>query len=313
MVTDNGWPLLSYGQGKATFETIHLWTQIVGKIKLSLMPWQNHSWHVTLHFTATGFTTQLIPYGSGHFQIDFNFIAHRLEVTTSAGLQRHFPLTDISVAGFYEKLFSILQELGIAVHIKTIPSEMVDGIPFPEDNVHHTYIPQQAQALHLAFLKVYDVFLRFRAEFKGKSSPIHLFWGSFDLAYSRFCGRSAPLHPGGVPNLPDWVAQEAYSDEVSSSGFWPGSEAVHDPAFYAYIYPEPEGYKESAVQPAEAYYHPELREFILPYQAVQSSQAPEQMLLSFLRSTYNSCSSLAGWDRKSLEAINLVGAHTPNG
>lgn len=297
----NSWPTLSYEKGKDTYATLHMCTQIVGKIKLALVPWQNHSWHITLHIVPTGLTTHTIPYEGKHFQIDFNFIKHQLEISTSTGEQRNFSLQHISVADFYRLLFAQLDELNIHVQIKPIPVELPDPIPFQQDTQHATYDVEQVVAFHQALLCIQDVFMKFRTGFKGKSSPIHFFWGSFDLAYSRFCGRRAPKHPGGIPHMPDSVAQEAYSHEVASSGFWTGNDMLPSPSFYAYIYPEPEGYKDAMIQPKEAYYHKDMREFILPYDAVQQSDHPEATLLAFLNSTYINCTALAEWDRSALE------------
>ncbi|WP_247233164.1 DUF5996 family protein [Telluribacter sp. SYSU D00476] len=298
------WPELSFEKARATYETLHLWTQIVGKIRLTKTPWINHSWHVTLYVTPTGLTTSTIPDVNKPFQIDFDFHKHQLLIKTSAGEERFFDLQELSVAGCYEKVLSALRQLGIEVDIHPVPNELVDPIPFHEDHAHATYDPQQAAALHQALLRAQEVFTRFRSEFRGKCSPVHFFWGSFDLAVTRFSGREAPKHPGGVPNLPDWVAQEAYSQEVSSCGFWPGSGAFPQAAFYSYIYPEPDGYKQATVQPEQAYYHPQLGEFILPYEVIQRAENPSAMLLGFLRSTYEAAADLAQWDRSALE-MNL--------
>ncbi len=295
------WPLLSFDEAKETYETIHLWTQIIGKIKLSKMPWVNHSWHVTLSVTPTGLTTAALADGEQHFQIELDLLQHHLHIETSKGQSRSFPLVALSVAGCYDKLMKALQELHIQVAIKTIPNELENPIPLDKDYTHATYNPMHATALHQVLLQAQKVMTQFRAAFKGKCSPVHFFWGSFDLAVSRFSGRTAPKHPGGVPNLPDWVAQEAYSHEVSSCGFWPGSEAVPFAAFYAYIYPEPEGYSKAIVKPEGAYYHPVLREFVLPYDALQTAQDPEGALLAFLQSTYAAAADLAKWDRPALE------------
>ena len=297
----NNWPELSYEKGKDTYSTIHMWTQIVGKIKLALLPWVNHSWHVTLHIIPTGLTTQTIPYEGKHFQVDFNFIVHELQISTSLGERKSFSLIGISVAEFYRKFFEALNALDIHVKIKPVPVELPDPIPFEQDTTHATYDIAQVTAFHQALLCIQDVMLEFRSAFKGKSSPIHFFWGSFDLAYSRFCGRRAPRHPGGIPHLPNSVAEEAYSHEVASCGFWTGNDMLPSPSFYAYIYPEPAGYKDATAQPKEAYYNKTLGEFILPYEAVQKSADPEQALLSFLNSTYKNCTTLAEWDRAALE------------
>lgn len=295
------WPELSFAAAKPTYETLHLMTQIVGKIRLGNTPWINHSWHVTLYVTPSGLTTSTMRAEEKYFQIEFDFLQHQLQIKTSAGEARHFDLENLSVAGCYTHVLATLRELGIPADIHPIPNELEDPIPFPEDDRHATYDPDQAAALHQALLQAQAVFTQFRAEFQGKASPVHFFWGSFDLAVSRFSGRPAPPHPGGVPNLPDWVAQEAYSQEVCSCGFWPGNEAFPAAAFYTYIYPEPEGYPKAAIQPAEAYYHPEMREFLLPYEAVQRAQDPTAMLLDFLRSTYAAAADLAQWDREALE------------
>jgi hypothetical protein len=301
VIEKTSWPKLSFEKGKDTYQTLHLWTQIVGKIKLAKLPWVNHSWHVTLSVTTTGFTTSTIMDASNHFQIDFNFIDHKLIITTQNSQLRQFDLKGLSVADFYTTVLTSLFDLGIEVKINPVPSEIANGIPFHEDTMHASYDEEQITSLHHAFLHAQVALMEFRSRFKGKCSPIHLFWGGFDLAVSRFSGRRAPLHPGGVPHLPDWVAQEAYSHEVSSAGFWLGNDAVPFAAFYSYIYPEPEDFKNAVVQPQEAYYHKELREFILPYEAVQQSADPEKKVLEFLTSTYKAAADLAKWERESLE------------
>ncbi len=298
---ENQWPILSYEKGKDTYATLHMWTQIVGKINLAVAPWINHSWHITQHLTPTGLSTLEMPYKNKNFQIDFDFIDHKLKVITSDGGLRDFDLEGNSVADFYRKIFEVLRELGIDLKIYSTPVEMVNPIPFEKDTVNATYDKTQAAALHQALLKVQNVLTHIRCNFTGKCSPVHFFWGSFDIAVSRFSGRKAPIHPGGIPNLPDWVAQEAYSHEVASFGFWPGSEALPEAAFYAYLYPEPEGYKDAQVKPTGTYYHETLREFILPYSIVQMSNDPDAMLLEFLNSTYEAGATLAKWDRYVLE------------
>jgi hypothetical protein len=295
------WPLLSYQSGKETYDTLHMWTQIVGKIKLATLPWINHSWHITLHITASGLTTQLMPYKDQNFQIDFDFIEHQLKIKTSKGELRKFSLQGISVADFYKNIFELLHDLNIDIKIKPVPVEILDPIPFEEDNFHKTYHVEDVTAFHKSLLLIQEVFLSFRSRFKGKCSPVHFFWGSFDLALSFFSGRKAPKHPGGVPGLPDWVAEEAYCREVSSCGFWTGSEALPEPAFYCYLYPEPEGYKTADLKPEGAYYNTTLGEFILPYSVVQQSAFPEETLLEFLNSTYDAGADLAKWDRLTLE------------
>ncbi|WP_316820369.1 DUF5996 family protein [Pedobacter gandavensis] len=299
---EHKWPILSYEKGKSTFETLQLWSQIVGKIKLAVMPWVNHSWHITLSITTTGLSTQSMRYHDHDFQIDFDFVAHILKITTSNGAVRQFDLHGLSVADFYAKIFKSLNELEINILIKPTPVELVDPIPFELDTIHASYQEEEVLAFHRALLKIQSVFMKFRAEFKGKCSPIHFFWGSFDLALSLFSGREAPKHPGGVPGMPNWVAVDAYCKEVSSCGFWTGSEDLKEAVFYCYLYPEPEGYKNADVQPSEAYYHQKLGEFILPYSAVQRAGDPEGKLLEFLRSTYSIGANLAKWDRGALDA-----------
>ncbi|MBC5775200.1 hypothetical protein H8S95_14065 [Pontibacter sp. KCTC 32443] len=296
-----GWPELNYHTSKDTLETLHLWTQIIGKIKLQMQPWVNHSWHVTLSVSPTGLTTGDLSHQGVHFQVDLNLVQHQLSIKTNAGQKRSFALFNMPVAEFYKKVMHALADLGIDVHIYKVPCELENPIPFDEDQTHKTYDPAQATALHQALLKAQEVLQQFRAKFRGKCSPVHFFWGSFDLAVSRFSGRTAPKHPGGVPNLPDWVAQEAYSHEVYSCGFWPGSEALPEAAFYAYIYPEPDGYRAAEIEPAEAYFHETLGEFILPYEAVRKADDPEAVLLSFLESSYEAAANLAKWDRQALE------------
>ena len=298
---DTKWPVLSYKEGKATYDTLHMFTQIVGKIKLATLPWVNHSWHVTLHITPTGLTTHNMPYKNENFQIDFDFIEHQLKIKTDKNEFRSFDLRGISVADFYRKIFEKLDELGVEIKIKPVPVELANPIPFKEDTVHATYEDGQVTAFHIALLRIQEVFMEFRSGFKGKCSPIHFFWGGFDLALSFFSGRRAPKHPGGVPGMPDWVAEEAYCREVSSAGFWTGNEMLPEPAFYCYLYPEPEGYKTAKVLPKGAYYHTTLGEFILPYSIVQQSKNPGEKVLDFLHSTYNIGADLAHWDRDMLE------------
>jgi hypothetical protein len=294
-------PELSYDIAKETYETIHLWTQIVGKIKLSKLPWINHSWHVTLFVTPYGLTTGDIPGNDNHFQINFNFLQRHLQIITSKNQEHIFDLQSLSVASFYNNILTALNKFGIDCKINPVPNELENPTPLHLDIVHATYNTKHAADLHKALLFSNDVFTQFRAEFTGKCSPVHFFWGSFDLAVSRFSGEKAPLHSGGVPNLPDWVAQEAYSHEVSSSGFWPGNQTVPFASFYNYIYPEPEGFKNYDVKPEYAYYDNNLREFLLPYQNVQQSENPSKTLLDFLHSTYEAAAYLSHWDRNNLE------------
>jgi hypothetical protein len=300
-MTKENWPELSFEKAKKTYETIHLWTQIAGKIKLAKLPWINHSWHVTLFVTPFGLTTGDIPANNKHFQINFDFLQHRLQIITSKKEEKIFELASLSVASCYQHILTTLLEFEIEFQINPIPNELENPIPLNLDKAHATYNPKHATDLHQALLIVNEVFNKFRAGFIGKCSPVHFFWGSFDLAVSRFSGREAPLHPGGVPNLPDWVVQEAYSHEVSSCGFWPGNDAVPFAAFYTYIYPEPENFKNSAVKPVNAYYDGNLKEFLLPYKEVQQSDTPSEILMEFLHSTYEAAANLSKWDRESLE------------
>lgn len=295
------WPRLSFEEGKDTYETLHLWTQILGKIKLESMPWINHSWHVTLEVTPTGLTTGDLPSEKKDFKIDLDLVDHKLHILTSRKEEKTFSLLELSVADFYEKVMTDLRSLEIDMKIRKIPNEMEDPIAFDEDKEHATYSPKVAIALQWALLKIHKVFTEFRAGFIGKCSPVHFFWGSFDLAVSRFSGRKAPVHPGGFPNLPDRVARESYSHEVSSCGFWPGNEMHPQAGFYCYFYPEPEGFSSEKVQPDSAYYHKVLGEFFLPYSEVQNATNPEQELMKFLNSTYEAGAKLAQWNRELLE------------
>jgi hypothetical protein len=279
--------------------TLQLWTQIVGKVRLELGPNINHFWGVTFYLTTRGITTSPIPYASGAFAIDFDFIRHVLRVTTSLGEERQFDLAPMAVAEFYERTMRILAELGVAVTIYAKPVEMVEAIPFAQDFKHGSYDPDAVHRYWSALIRVDAVFTEFRARFIGKCSPVHLFWGALDLAVTRFSGRPAPRHPGGVPHCADWVMQEAYSHEVSSAGFWAGA-GLGEAAFYSYAYPSPEGIAEWPVQPSDAYFNKQLGEFILPYEAIRASN-PRESLLEFLQSTYEGAAILATWDRAALE------------
>jgi hypothetical protein len=295
------WPELPLAAWADTYATLHLWLQIVGKVRLALSPWTNHSWHVTLYVSPTGLTTSGIACGAGSFEIDFDFIAHRLRVRASDGRTAGFALVPQTVAQFYAALMRELDDIGVHVRIYGKPNEIPDPIPFADDEVHRSYDPEYAHRFWRILVEADRVFKRFRARFLGKCSPVHLFWGAPDLAVTRFSGRRAPPHPGGVPNLPDRVTREAYSHEVSSAGFWPGGGAFPHPAFYAYAYPEPPGYAAAAVEPVAAAYNTDLREFILPYDAVREAADPDAALLAFLQSTYVAAADRAGWDRAALE------------
>jgi Family of unknown function (DUF5996) len=295
------WPELPTEAWRDTCATLQLWTQIVGKIRLARTPWLNHSWHVTLYVTARGLTTSPIPDGARSFEIAFDFIEHVLRISTSDGARRQFPLAGQSVASFYAMTIATLAELGIHVTIDEIPNELPDPIKFSQDTVHASYDGDAVGRFFQILLNADRVFKQFRTGFLGKASPVHFFWGSFDLAVTRFSGRRAPRHPGGVPHLADAVACEAYSHEVSSAGFWPGSGAIDYPAFYSYAYPEPAGYRTTKVKPDAAFFHETLGEFILPYDAVRSAADPDQALLDFLQSTYEAAANAAKWDRAALE------------
>jgi hypothetical protein len=302
------WPELPYAAWRDTALTLQLWTQIVGKIRLARTPWLNHSWHVTLYVTARGLTTSPIPDGARTFQIDFDFVDHVLWVRTSDGHFRQVVLKPMTVAEFYGDVLHALADLGIVVAINGKPNEIPDAIPFADDRVHASYDRDYANRFWRVLGASNEVFAEFRTGFLGKASPVHFFWGSFDLAVTRFSGRSAPRHPGGVPNLPDDVAQEAYSHEVSSAGFWPGSGAIDYPAYYSYAYPAPEGFASAPVRPAQAFFSKELGEFILPYDAVRTAADPRAVLLDFLQSTYDAAADLGKWDRAALEcAIGEAG------
>jgi hypothetical protein len=300
-MTDAAWPELSFDAWRETGSTLHLWTQIVGKIRLSLTPWVNHSWHVPLYLTARGLTTSPIPWRGTSFQIDFDFVSDNLLLYTSGGESRLLALAPMTVADFYRDLFARLAEVGIGPRIYARPNEVENAIPFAEDREHASYDAQAVHRFWRALAAADRVFKQFRARFIGKASPVHFFWGSFDLAVTRFSGRTAPPHPGGTPNLPDWVAREAYSHEVSSCGFWPGAEAMPKAVFYAYAYPEPSGFASWPVRPAEAGYDAGMGEFILPYDDVRRARSPEEALLDFCQSTYEAAAENANWDRKALE------------
>ena len=295
------WPDLPFAKWKDTCATLQMWTQIVGKIRRTQTPWINHSWHVPLYLTARGMTTSPMPYGARSFQIDFDFITHRLLIQTDDAMRRTMALAPRSVADFYQELFAHLAELDMDIKIHAAPNEVADAIPFDRDTVHASYDADYANRFWRALMQVERVFRQFRSGFVGKCSPVHFFWGSFDLALTRFSGRAAPLHPGGAPNCPDWVMQEAYSHELSSCGFWPGNDAMPYPAFYAYAYPEPPGFSACRVRPDQAGYNADLGEFILPYDAVRLAQSPDAALLGFLRDSYKAAADSGKWDRAALE------------
>jgi len=305
--TSETWPDLPLEAWKDTYATLHMWLQNVGKIRLVQCPWVNHSWHATLFVTARGLTTLPIPFGNQVFQIDLDFIAHQLVVQTADGAAGTLALEPQSVATFYSRLMGELHKLNLDVSIGKKPNEVADPIPFDRDEVHCAYDPEYATRFWRILVQADRVFKQFRARFTGKCSPVHFFWGAPDLAVTRFSGRPAPEHPGGIPSLPDWVTREAYSHEVSSCGFWPGGGPIPYPAFYSYAYPQPAGFAEVSVRPKEAFYTADLGEFILPYDVVRQAASPDSTLLDFLQTTYDAAADLARWDRASLELNGVAG------
>jgi hypothetical protein len=299
--TTTVWPELPYSAWRETCETLHLWTQIVGKIRIARTPWLNHSWHATLYVTARGLTTSPIPHGSRTFEMEFDFITHALVIRLSDGTSRTIPLVPRTVADFYATVMSALGELDIPVAIRDYPCEIAGAQRFSEDRVHGAYDEEYAQRFWRALVQIDRVFKEFRARFLGKGSPVHFFWGSFDLAVTRFSGRTAPLFSGKVPGVAPRVMQEAYSHEVSSAGFWPGGNGIDYPAFYAYAYPTPAGFKSCPVRPEAAAFNETLGEFLLPYEQVRQAPDPDAALLAFLQSTYEAAADTAKWDRTALE------------
>lgn len=295
------WPALPFAEWRETYATLHRWTQIVGKTRLALAPMENHWWQVTLYVTTRGLATSPMPSRGSTISVEFDFVDRVLRVQTSEGEERRNPLRAQSVADFYAEYMDTLRSLGHEVKIWPVPVELESVIPFPEDREHASYDPDAAHRCWQALVHADRCLKRFRGEFLGKSSPVHFFWGAFDLAATRFSGRPGPRYPGHVPNCADYVMIEAYSHECASSGFWPGNDALPEPAFYAYAYPEPQGYKDRAPGPSDAFYHTGLGEFILPYEAVRHAADPDGMVLAFLRSTYAAAAELGKWDRKALE------------
>jgi hypothetical protein len=298
---DDTWPSLPLEAWSDTCATLHMWTQIVGKIRLVQGPPLNHSWHVTLYVTSRGLTTSPMPYGTRTFEIDFDFIGHQVAIRSSDGGTAEVPLEAQSVARFYGRLMEALGRLDIHVDIRKKPNEVADPIPFDQDQVHQAYHPGFVNRFWRVLVQADRVFKGFRGRFIGKCSPVHFFWGAPDLAVTRFSGRPAPEHPGGIPNLPDRVTREAYSHEVSSAGFWPGGGPIPYPAFYSYAYPQPAGFPEAVVEPGGAFYSRDLGEFILPYDLVRQASSPDELLLAFLETTYAAAANLARWDRPALE------------
>jgi len=295
------WPDIPFEPWKDSCTTLHLWMQIVGKYRLSRTPWINHSWQATFYVTSRGLTTSLIEAGSHSVQFDFDLIEHRLIGSSTDGSTASFALEPMTVAEFYDRFLALTDELGVRIEIHGTPNEISDPIPFAKDTKHASYDADAVHRFWRALVQIDRVFKCFRTGFLGKVSPVHLFWGSFDLAVTRFSGRVAPMHPGGIPGLPDVVTREAYSHEVSSAGFWPGGGPVEYPAFYSYAYPTPAEFSVQPVAPAEAFFDQKAGEFLLPYSVVRNAPDPDQMLLSFLETTYDAAARLGRWNRAELE------------
>jgi hypothetical protein len=295
------WPALPLDEWRDSYATLHLYSQIVGKTRLALAPMENHWWQVVLYVTSRGLTTSPMPFGGRTVQVDFDFVDHELLARTSDGAAASFSLTPRTVADFYDEYMKLLHGLGVSVKIWPVPVELSEVIPFASDREHRSYDPEAVNRFWRVLVQAERVLHEFRGRFTGKASPVHFFWGSFDLAATRFSGRPAPPHPGGASNVGDWVMREAYSSELSSAGFWPGSGAVAEPAFYSYAYPEPPGFADALVSPEAAYYDRTMGEFILPYEAVRLAASPDETLMAFLQSTYEAAANLANWDRAGLE------------
>jgi hypothetical protein len=291
------WPVLPYAEGRDTLATLQRWTQIVGKVRLALTPWLNHGWQVPLYVSARGLGTSLVHADRRALEIDFDFVEHRLVVASADAPPRAFALEPMSVAAFYRRILAELAAIGVAVAIDTVPNEVEDRTPFPEDVVHASYDAAAVTRFWRALLEADRLLRIFRTSFLGKASPVHFFWGSFDLAVTRFSGRPAPLHPGGIPGLPDAVTREAYSHEVSSAGFWPGNDAFPQAAFYSYAYPSPERFASARVEPDGAVWSDAMGEWLLPYERVRSAADPDAAVLRFLESTYRAAADLGDWDR----------------
>jgi uncharacterized protein DUF5996 len=304
------WPDVGLEDWRETYTTLHLWTQLLGKTRLALSPPQNHWWHTALYVTTRGLTTSPIPYADRTFEVELDFVEQMLVARVSDGATRSFPLAAQSVADFYRAYLTLLRSLDINVTMRPVPSEVADPIPFPEDRIHATYHPNAALRCWRLMVRADRVMKAFRGRFIGKCSPVHFWWGGFDIACTRFSGRPAPPHPGGVPNIPDYVNREAYSHECISAGWWPGAKGgpVDTPVFYAYAYPEPPGCPEARVRPRGAQYHPVMREWILAYNVVRKAPDPDAALTEFLESTYEAAAGLAGWDRAALERPKAVRA-----
>jgi hypothetical protein len=295
----SNWPVLALSESTETMDALHLWTQIVGKVRLELEPMVNHWWQITLYVSARGLTTSLMPAGGVGLEMEFDFIEHRLDVRTTEGKTRGVPLAPGSIADFYAATMDALNAVGTPVHIYPQAQEMEDDVPFPEDTAPRPYDADAVHQYWLALVQMHRVMYAFRARFQGKVSPVHYFWGAPDLAVTRFSGRTAPRHGGGVPHCADWIQQMAYSHEVSSCGYWPGGS--EEGMFYSYAYPTPFGFGDRRVEPAAAFWNADLGEFLLPYTAVREADDPDALLLSFFQSTYEAAADLADWDRAALE------------
>ncbi|HEX9319122.1 MAG TPA: DUF5996 family protein [Nitrososphaeraceae archaeon] len=310
-VTSNTWPALPLAEWKETYETLHMWTQIVGKIRLKLTPLINHWWNVTLYVTARGLTTSAMNYDHRILQMNFDFIDHLLLIETNDGHTKSIALRPRSVTDFYQEVMASLVSLDMPITIWSTPAEVPNPVPFEQDQKHAAYDKEYVKRIWQILAQANRVFTEFRSRFLGKASPVHFFWGGFDLAVTRFSGRPAPLHPG-TPYGARFVDVEAYSREVSSCGFWPGGGPVDGPVFYAYAYPEPQGFKDYPIQPPEAFYSTGMGEFLLPYDVVRTSKSPDDILLSFLQSTYEAAAICGKWDRSVLERQDAVNALNTN-
>lgn len=307
----DAWPAIPFLEWQSTAAALHLYPQIVGKYRLANSPWVNHSWHATFYVTPRGLTTSMVPDGSGGIEIQFDLIDHLVHGHCGSGANDSFPLEPMTVADFHSQFVNMLTRLGASTTFHSSPNELPDPVPFTEDSAPRPYDADAVSRFHRAMVSVNRVFQLFRTGYRGKVSPVHLFWGSFDLAVTRFSGRSAPLHPGGIPHLPDDVTREAYSHEVSSAGFWAGGGPIDEAAFYSYAYPGPEGFAGAPVRPEAAYYDTAFGEFILPYEAVRTSSDPDTALKAFLESTYDSAASLGDWDRSQECATGQKGSVLP--
>lgn len=295
------WPQLNYEEWKPTYETLHRWLQMVGKLRLCKSPWANHSWNTTLYPSSRGLTTSAIPLKDRNLTVEMDFIDHRLVIDDSTGKHHEFALQSESVSSFYHRFMDALKLFDVTPSFDPHPNEVMDATAFADDQSHCTYIREHASTCFQVLVRVSNVLQEFRADYVGKSSPVHFFWGSFDLAVTRFSGRRAPEHPGGIPHLSNNVVRDAYSHEVMSCGFWPGNEMYPKAAFYAYAYPEPEGFAKARILPQDAFYHPDLHEYILDYDKVRSAVNPESILRTFFDSAYRAAANLANWDRELLE------------